>query len=56
MEMGGWEVHIPVLGRGKQEGEKTNTCYVLELVNTDVSWGSVLLGSSAKQCILELPT
>lgn len=56
MEMGVWEVYILVLGRGKQEEEKTNTWYIRELVTPGVSSGSVLLGSSAKQCILELST
>lgn len=37
MEIGDLEVHILVLGRGKQEEEKTNTWYVLELVTPGVN-------------------
>lgn len=40
----------------KQEGGKANTWDCLELVTTVGNWGSVLLGSYARPCILELST
>lgn len=56
MKMGGWEVHIPVLGRGETRRREDQYMVCSWADHHGCQLGLSLLGSSAKQCILELST